>query len=122
LAQWLPECDAYLCASVTRALTHSFTYVRIFGSVEGWGKHFLASDHPIPTRTAAELAGKLAPRARTDLLEWGPHATAEEQFESVLGAEIPPETLAGRSPLAPALQDNRPVNEYYIIRKLLKPH
>jgi spermidine synthase len=116
LQQWLPSGDAYLRASVTRALTHSFPYVRIFGSMEGWGNHFLASTHPIPTRTAAEMALRLPPQAKKDLLEWGPQATAEEQFASVLDKEIPPERLVSESPGAPALRDDRPVNEYYILR------
>jgi len=98
LEQWLPSCDGYLCASVTRALTQSFPYVRVFGSLEGWGNHFLASTYPIPIRTAAELAGRLPPSARKDLLEWGPKATAEEQFAAVLTTEVPPEKFITRSP------------------------
>jgi len=116
LAQWLPSCDAYLCASVTRALIESFRYVRVFGSVEGWGNHFLASMDPIPMRTAAEMVVRLPTIAREDLLEWGPKATAEDQFAAVLATEIQPENLIALSPRAPALQDDRPVNEYFILR------
>jgi len=122
LAQWLPECDAYLCASVTRALIHSFAYVRVFSSLEGWGHHFLASDHPIPIRTAAQLASNLPLSARKDLLEWGPHSTEEGQFASVLDTEVAPGMLTAKSPQAPALQDDRPVNEYYKIRERLAKH
>jgi hypothetical protein len=49
-------------------------------------------------------------------LEWGPKATAEEQFAAVLTTEVPPENLITRSPGPPALQDDRPVNEYFILR------
>ena len=116
LGHWLPSCDAYLCASVMRALTRSFPYVRVFGSLEGWGNHFLASTYPIPTRTAAEMVDRLPPSARKDLLEWGPKATAEEQFAAVLATEVSPENFITKSPGAPALQDDRPVNEYFILR------
>lgn len=116
LQQWLPSGDAYLRASVTRALTQSFPYVRVFGSLEGWGNHFLASTHPLPIRTAAELANGLPPSASKDLLEWRPKATAEEQFAAVLATEVPPENFIAKSPRAPALQDDRPVNEYFVLR------
>jgi spermidine synthase len=116
LQQWLPSGDAYLHASVTRALTQSFPYVRVFGSLEGWGNHFLASTRPIPIRTPAELANRLPPSASKDLLEWGPKATGEEQFAAVLATEIPPENFIAKSPRAPALQDDRPVNEYFVLR------
>jgi predicted membrane-bound spermidine synthase len=116
LEQWLPSCDAYLCASVTRALTKSFPYVRVFGSLEGWGNHFLASSCRIPIRTAADMVDRLPASARKDLLEWGPNATAEEQFAAVLATEVPPENLITKSPGAPALRDDRPVNEYFVLR------
>ena len=97
-------------------MTQSFPYVRVFGSLEGWGNHFLASTHPIPIRTAAELVDRLPPGASNDLLEWGPKATAEEQFAAVLATEVPPENFIAKSPRAPALQDDRPVNEYFVLR------
>ena len=78
LQQWLPRGDSTVVASVTRALQESFPYVRAFGSMEGWGTHFLASKTPIPLLTASELAKKLPAAAATDLLEWGPASTAED--------------------------------------------
>ncbi len=59
LQQWLPGGDAVVRASVARALKESFHYVRVFRSVEGGGYHFLASNRPLPDRTAAELAEHL---------------------------------------------------------------
>ena len=122
LQQWLPGGDPVLYASVTRALTQSFRYVRVFGSVESWGDHFLASARPIPERSAAELAERMPASARKDLLEWGPQTTAEEQFAVVLARELPPERLQAEAPLAPALQDDRPINEYYALRRYLRPY
>ncbi len=122
LQQWLPGGDPVLYASVTRALTQSFSYVRVFGSVAGWGHHFLASTRPIPERSATELAERMPASARKDLLEWGPRTTAEEQFAVVLARELPPERLQAGAPLAPALQDDRPINEYFALRKYLRPY
>ncbi len=116
LQQWLPGGDAVVRASVARALKESFPYVRVFHSVEGWGYHFLASESPLPNPTAAELAQRLPARAVSDLLEWGPETSAEGQFSRLLKNEISLDDLIAQVPAAPALQDDRPVNEYYVLR------
>jgi hypothetical protein len=54
-----------------------------------------------------------------DLLEWGPHPTAEGQFQAVLNTEMPLERMIDNAPGAPMLTDDRPVNEYYLLRRLL---
>jgi len=116
LQQWLPYGDAAVMASVTRALSESFPYVRAFGSIEGWGIHFLASSSPIPQRSASELAERLPATAATDLMEWGPAATPQEQFAIVLNREVSIADLIRKDPSVPALKDDRPVNEYYLVR------
>ena len=116
LQQWLPGGDAVVRASVARALKESFPYVRVFHSVEGWGYHFLASANPLPNPIAAELARRLPAKAASDLLEWGPETTAEGQLSRVLKNEISLDELIAQAPAAPALQDDRPVNEYYVMR------
>ena len=116
LAQWLPDADSAVQASVAKALKESFPYVRVFQSIEDWGWHFLASDSPLPRRTAADLAARLPARAVADLLEWGPEGSAEAQFKDVLDRELPLEDLIRQDPAVPALQDDRPINEYYLLR------
>jgi len=116
LQQWLPAGDAVVRASVARALKESFPYVRAFRSVQGWGYHFLASNQPIPERTAAELGQRLPVSAARDLVEWDPDTTPERQFADVLKKEVPINQLIAEAPQAPALQDDRPENEYYAIR------
>jgi len=71
--------------------------------------------------SASELAARMPEAAREDLVEWGPENTAEEQFAVVLSREVAPESLRADAPLAPALQDDRPVNEYFLLRKYLRP-
>ena len=117
LQQWLPGGDAVVHASVARALKESFPYVRVFHSVQDWGYHFLASDQPLPNRTAAELAARLPASAARDFVEWGPEATPELQFADILQREFPLDQMIAGAPQAPALDDDRPQNEYNAIRR-----
>jgi spermidine synthase len=119
LQQWFPagSGDNFIIASVAKALKESFPYVRVFRSVEGWGYHFLASSSPIPHISASELANHMPPAAAADLIEWGPAPDAEGQFERVLRQELSLDDLIQRAPDVPALQDDRPVNEYFLLRR-----
>jgi predicted membrane-bound spermidine synthase len=116
LQQWYPGGDMTDAAAIARALQDSFPYVRAFKSVAGWGIHYLASRQPIPDRSAADLAKRLPPAAATDLVEWGPYATPEQQFSAVLKNEMPIDWIISLDKSAPAIQDDRPVNEYYLLR------
>lgn len=115
--QWLPHGDTVVVSSFTRALVESFPHVRAFGSVEDFGIHFLASAAPIPDRTAAELASRMPPLARQDLVEWGPASTPEGLLSIVLGREFEVSQLLGLAKGTPALTDDRPFNEYYLLRQ-----
>ncbi len=118
LQQWLPEGEAILIASAAKSLRGQFRYVRAFRSLEGWGIHFLASGRPIERRSGGQLASRLPEAAAIDLVEWGPEPTPELQLGTVMAEEIPfPEILA-LAPDAPVLTDDRPVNEYYFLRRL----
>jgi spermidine synthase len=121
LQQWFPGGEPGILEAVTRALTESFPHVRIFQSIEGWGFHFLASDAPIPHRSAAELAALLPPRARADLVEWFPGATPEQVFDRLLAHEVSPEAIFSAVPWNRTLTDDQPVNEYYFLRRLADP-
>jgi len=124
LAQWLPEGDDEDFTAVARALRNSFPYVRVFGSVDGWGVHFLASEQPLQRLTAEELQRKLPADAAADLTEWDPPPGGSpavfRAFDTVLQNEVPIETLIAKSPATPALRDDRPVNEYYALRRRLR--
>ncbi|HSZ61632.1 MAG TPA: fused MFS/spermidine synthase [Terriglobales bacterium] len=123
LQQWFPagSQDPAIIASVTKALRESFPYVRVFRSIEGWGYHFLASKSPLPVNTAASLASHMPPAAVADLLEWGPAHAAEQQFAGVLNQELSLDALIAQDPDVPALQDDRPVNEYFLLRRVRDP-
>lgn len=116
LQQWYPGGDRVTTAAIARALKESFPYVRVFVSFDGGGIHYLASQQPIPVRSAAELASRMPATAAADLVEWGPFPTAEQQFAVILQREIAIDDVVAVNINAPALQDDRPINEYDWLR------
>ncbi len=118
--QWTMGEDPVSLVAMAKALQQSFPYVRGMVSVEGWGFHFLASMSPIPDFTPAELARRMPPSAVADLLEWGPGKTAEEDFALMLSQKVPLDDLVHSLPVnIQPLDDDRPVNEYYLLRSKL---
>jgi spermidine synthase len=118
LQQWLPTGhDPVIVAGVTRALLESFPYVRAFPSVEGWGMHYLASDRPL-TRTSDEaLAARMPATAVRDMMEWGPKKDPAAQIGASVDREVATSALLGRARQAPGLVDDRPLNEYFLLRR-----
>lgn len=115
LQQWIPAGDGRLKSAAIAAVARNFRHIRLFGGIEGWGIHILASQEPIASLTAEQLAARLPPAAVADLLEWGPAATAAEQFRPVLASESTLEKL--KRPRVMALSDDRPVNEYFFLHE-----
>jgi spermidine synthase len=116
LQQWLPEADDSTQAAVARAIKSSFAYVRVFRGMEGWGWHFLASERPIPIRTASELAARMAPASVSDMMEWGPAPSPEQQLNLLLSQPSSTDAIIALSPSTTALTDDRPINEYFLLR------
>lgn len=119
---WYPAsaADDATSASVARALTESFPYVRAFSSFNDYGFHFLASMEPFPSNIASStLASRMPPSAAADFVEWGPESNVREQFDKVLSRELPIEKLLQPAPRVPTLHDDQPINEYYLLRQLL---
>jgi spermidine synthase len=117
---WYPSGmgDDQTTASVTKALMHSFPYVRAFYSYDGhFGIHFLASMKPLRSFSAAELAARMPPAAVSDFVEFGPEISAEKEFDLVLKREVPLQTLIQPNPSVPELSDDQPINEYFVMRK-----
>jgi spermidine synthase len=123
LQQWIPtvvEHDPVDIVAVTRALHDSFPYVQAF--TNGFGVHYLCSDRPIPHRTAGDLLQRMPARAVSDLVEWDQSSgeTADEAARSMLNGllqgQVSPDQLIAASPRTPAITDDRPINEYYIVR------
>ncbi|HYK36526.1 hypothetical protein [Alloacidobacterium sp.] len=119
LQTWLPASDATDHSAVAQALRGSFLYVRVFGSLEHFGNHFLASNRPLPDWTPQQLVAHMPAKAMADMMEWAPESSPEQQFAAVLDTEFPIDQMIAQAPNAPILQDDRPVNEYYILREKL---
>ena len=118
LQQWLPGGDAVVHASVARALKESFPYVRVFRLGAGLGLP-LPRQRPTAARSNSRGTGRAPARrsAARDFVEWGPEATPELQFADILQREIPLDQMIAEAPQAPALEDDRPQNEYNAIRR-----
>ena len=112
--------DAATMSSITNALVQSFPHVRAFRSYDGkFGIHFLASMNPILPATGEVLAARLPAPAAADLVEWGPETSPQKQFDRVLLQEVSLTSLAAEDPSAPAMRDDMPVNEYFVLRRYL---
>jgi spermidine synthase len=121
LQQWLPYGDREDLTAVARALRSVFPYVRVFSYGGSWGFHFIASDQPFAPRTGSDLAKRLPPAAAADLVEWDPEHSPETRFSTLLSEELPMKELLTLSPNTPALSDDRPINEYYLLRSSMRP-
>ena len=58
-------------------------------------------------------------KAAQDLVEWGPETAPHAQFAIILNRELALDQMTSGAPGVPALQDDRPENEYYLLRRNL---
>ena len=117
LQQWLFYGDNADRAAVTRALMDVFPYVKAYQSMTGEPCfHFLASQSPIAERSAPELVSQMPAMAIMDMMEWGPGRTPAEQLNMLLHHETDPQRFIAIAPNTPALNDDRPINEYDWLR------
>ena len=116
--QWSPGGDILSDAAIARSLVNSFAHVIAFRAVELRGTHYMASMQPIRVPTADEFVARLPEKARRDLVEWNsgdlrdPHAFIVE----VLKRQVPVEDLLEADASA-VVTDDRPYNEYYLLRR-----
>ena len=118
LQMWYPAAtgDDATAASVAKSLQQSFVYVRPMLSYNRFGIHFLASESELADESSRTLAERLPPAAVKDFLEWGPAATAEEQFEKVLSQKLTMGQILAADYRVPVISDDQPINEYYLLR------
>lgn len=120
LQVWYPKADgadAATTVSITKTLIQSFPYVRAFQSFGHFGIHFLASMEPLPAASSSILAARLPSAAVSDFMEWGPLTNLQQQFELVLSHELILEKIVAEAPRTPAILDDQPINEYYLLRR-----
>jgi hypothetical protein len=63
------------------------------------------------------LVARMPDKAKADLIEWESGGSAEHKLASILAQEISPDAIIAEYPKALALQDDQPINEYYLLRK-----
>jgi predicted membrane-bound spermidine synthase len=124
--QWIPGGDTYVMSSMAKTVEGAFPYVRTF-LVPRWGVHVLASMNPIPPRNPEQMAMLLPASAAADLVEWGfekelglvQNASPQAIFATILKHEVSTQRLREMVAGAPLLSDDRPLNEYYLLRRYL---
>jgi len=117
LHQWFAFGEPATRQAVARSVFNSFPYTRVFGSVENWGYHFLASMSPIEVSNPGELAQRLPEAARRDLLEWAPNEEVVTYLNRVLSKEVPIDHLLSQD-LSIRITDDRTFNEYFLLRRI----
>jgi spermidine synthase len=116
LQQWVPGGDAAAIRAMVHSLMNTFPHVRMFVGFEGWGCHFLASESPLDGPGAEGLVARMPPAARKDLMEWRGGGDPVPFMRQVLSGEIDPLRFARG--MGKGITDDRPYNEYYILRTL----
>jgi spermidine synthase len=117
VATWVPaDASPDSRAAILRSLVNSFSFVRCFVSVDDMGMHLLASQQPIANISASEIASRMPAAAAFDLLEWERSETLVDCIQQVLRNEMPLEWALNPHAQIP-ITDDRPYNEYFLLRK-----
>ncbi len=120
LQMWFAGGETATGWAIIRTVRDVFPYVRGFVSVEGWGIHLLASTEPIEVPAARVLAARLPETARQDLAEWNPPTDVEKYLQLAISREIPIDAALNPNPEI-RITDDRPFNEYFLVRRALAP-
>ncbi len=118
LQQWWPGGEMKILSAVAQSLHQSFPYVRVYKGVGGKGFHFLASSQKLGRPTVEQCIRRMTPAAREDLLEWNPGWALSPLVKPFMEREVPLEDLLNSADPV-AITDDRPINEYYLIRRWL---
>ena len=118
LQAWFPGSEDTLAAgAMFRSVHNSFPHVRCFDGVDGYGIHLIASMHPLPILTGAQLAARMPPAARKDLLEWSSTSDLAAGLDQLVSRGTPIEAILYPDPRV-QITDDRPYNEYFLLRRL----
>lgn len=118
LQQWFPGGEIKIMQAVARSLSNSFSYVRVYIPIEGWGFHFLASMSPIGTPSAEKIISRMPATAKVDMMEWYEFKDPDKFIQLILGREIPLAVMLNNDKRI-TITDDRPYNEYYFLRRRL---
>jgi spermidine synthase len=114
---WFPFGEEAIARAIAKSLTEVFPHVRVYHSVEDWGLHFLASMEPINDLSAAEMLRRMPPAAQKDLAEWT-KSGLQADVGKVIASQLPiASVLPGKASIR--ITDDRPYNEYFMLRRFL---
>jgi len=119
LLQWFPENNDITASAVARTLMQAFPYVVAYRSIGAYGMYYLASMQPIPDIPADTFVSRMPEKARQDLVEWGPQPTAEGMAATLLHGRLSMTDLVPDPVHGPIITDDRPFNEYFLVRSML---
>ena len=114
---WFPFGETKILQAMIRSMVEVFPYVRVFRSMEGWGFHIIASMEPFETPTAETMVSRLPVSARNDLLEWAGGADIHKYVKLTLQNELSVGKLLNHDDLTMYISDDRPYNEYFLLRR-----
>jgi predicted membrane-bound spermidine synthase len=115
---WFPSGEKKILHAIVRSLDEEFPYVRSYTSINDWGVHFLASKQPFETPTAEEMAQRMPEKAKMDLVEWASGVPANEIIQKIVTREFPLLSLLDSNEDL-LISDDKPFNEYYLLRRNL---
>ncbi len=116
---WYPEGPLSTGQAIVRSLVESFPCVRCFPGVNDWGTHFLASEQPIEIVPTSRMVSRMPAAAKVDLAEYMDTARypgLAEYLDKVVAQEFPASSVLN-SNLSLEISDDRPFNEYFLLRK-----
>jgi spermidine synthase len=118
LQQWWAYGEKQTVEAVTRSITYSFPYVKVFKSIEGWGFHFIASMSPIVVPSEETMMARIPDKAQKDMLEWFIVKDLRFGVQWIKRHELaPPEEFLKNTKYV-LITDDRPFNEYFMLRRL----
>ncbi len=101
--------------AVLRSIHESFPHVACYTGIEGWGVHLLGSMDPVLPSDPQQMAARMPPAARADLVEWTDRLDAPTYLKALTRGEVSvPDALNPDRRVE--VTDDRPFNEYYLLR------
>lgn len=117
LQMWFPGRESATKRAVLQSIKESFPYVDTFPSVEGWGLHLIASTEPIGPLDGEQLAAHMPEPAKKDFMEWYSSQDVAATLRLVVTNGLPIGSFVDLNPHM-QITDDRPFNEYFLLRRL----
>jgi len=118
LLQWFPENNDVTATAVARTLMQAFPHVVAYRSIGDYGMYYLASLQPIPDISVDTFVSRMPEKARQDLVEWGPQPTPDGMAATLLHGRLAMSDLVPDALHGPIITDDRPYNEYFLVRSM----